>query len=63
MTIGLYPSYTLAMVILLRDSRPYDCIIESLLVPLEVKVETYRHSIDLQFNVVFNRRTVSLGSH
>jgi hypothetical protein len=28
-------------------------ITESLLVPLEVKVETYRHSTGSQFNVIF----------
>jgi hypothetical protein len=30
------------------------CIIESLLVPLEAKMETHRHSADSLFNVIFN---------
>jgi hypothetical protein len=41
--------YTAAMVIMLRDSRSYDQITES----LETKMEIYRHSTGSQLNGIF----------
>jgi hypothetical protein len=46
-------SYTAAMVILLRDSQPYDLDYWMLSAPLEAKMETYRHSTSSHFNFIF----------